>query len=215
MKRIDVNDIVGKKFNRLTVISFSHKKPHPNPQKGYFYFYKCKCECGKNTIVRRERLINLETKSCGCYTREKIKEVISTKRTLSHRLYRIWSGIKARCYNSKSARYSSYGNKGVKMCEEWKNDFNIFYDWAILNGYNDKLTIERVNVNGNYEPNNCIWATVKTQANNRTNNHLIFYNCETHTLSEWAEILKINRSTLWYRIKRGWSVKRAFTTPVN
>ena len=94
MKRINVNDIVGKKFNRLTVLSFSHKKLHPNPSKGYFYFYKCQCECGNITVVRRERLISLETKSCGCYGKEVRNKILATKRTLSHRLYRIWRGIK-------------------------------------------------------------------------------------------------------------------------
>lgn len=181
MKRINLDDIVGKKFNRLLVLSFDHSKPHPNPTKGNFYFYKCQCECGNITFVKRERLISLETKSCGCYGKEVRRALLSTKRIYSHRLYRIWCGMKSRCYNKKDNKYPLY--------------------------------IERINVNGNYTPNNCTWANAKVQANNRTNNHLIFYNNQTHTLSEWATILKINRSTLWYRIKRGWSIERAFSTP--
>ncbi len=214
MKRINVNDIVGKKFNRLTVLSFSHKKLHPNPSKGYFYFYKCQCECGNITVVRRERLISLETKSCGCYGKEVRNKILATKRTLSHRLYRIWRGIKTRCYDVNCARYSNYGKRGIAMCNEWRGNFNAFYEWAVSNGYQDNLTIERIDVNGNYEPLNCTWVNAKIQANNRTNNHLIFFNNQTYTLSEWADILKINRSTLWYRLKRGWSVEQAFTTPV-
>lgn len=214
MKRIDVNDIVGKKFNRLTVLYFDHKKPHPNSTKGYFYFYKCQCECSNITIVKRERLINGETKSCGCYGKEIRRELLATKRILSHRLYDIWQGIKTRCYDVNCEKYPHYGGRGIIMCDNWKTNFDNFYNWAIVNGYRDDLTIERINVNGNYEPFNCTWANAKTQANNRTNNHLIYFNNQTHTLSEWAEIIKINRSTLWYRLKRGWTVERAFTTPV-
>jgi hypothetical protein len=122
--------------------------------------------------------------------------------------------MKERCYNPKNTKYYCYGKRGIIICEEWKNDFNIFYDWAISNGYKDNLSIERIDVNGNYEPNNCSWVNAKVQANNRTNTHLIFFNNEKHSISEWAEILKINRSTLWYRIKRGWTIEKAFTTSV-
>lgn len=214
MKRIDVNDIVGKKFSRLLVLGFDHKKQNPNPSKGYFYFYKCQCECGNITIVRRERLISLETKSCGCYGKEVLRKLLATKRILSHRLYDIWQGMKTRCYDINCDRYSNYGGRGITICNEWKTNFDNFYDWATANGYKDDLTIERIDVNGNYEPLNCTWANAKIQANNRTNNHLIVFDNQTHTLSEWAEIVKINRSTLWYRLKRGWTVERALTTPV-
>lgn len=214
MKRIDVNDIVGKKFNRLLVLCFDHKKQNPNPSKGYFYFYKCQCECGNITIVKRERLISLETKSCGCYGKEVRHKLLATKRILSHRLYNIWRGMKTRCYDINCDRYSNYGGRGITICNEWKTNFDNFYDWATANGYKDDLTIERIDVNGNYEPLNCTWTNAKIQANNRTNNHLIVFGNQTHTLSEWAEIVKINRSTLWYRLKRGWTVERALTTPI-
>lgn len=214
MKKINLNDIVGEKFNRLLVLSFDHSKPHPNPTKGNFYFYKCLCDCGNISIVRRERLINSETKSCGCYGKEVRRELLSTKRILSHRLYDIWHGMKNRCYNHRYKKYYCYGGRGIIICEEWKNNFNVFYNWAIKNGYKENLSIDRIDVNGNYEPSNCRWTNAKTQANNRTNNNIIFYNNQSHTLSEWSEILKINRSTLWYRIKRGWTIERAFTTPI-
>lgn len=206
--KIDINDIVGKKFNKLLVLSFNHSKPHPNPTKGQFYFYKCQCECGKITIVKRERIINGITKSCGC-----INNRATTHGLSKTRLFRIWSSMLNRCYNTNVLRYKNYGGRGIKVCDEWLI-FKPFYDWAMANGYNDTLTIDRINVDGNYEPNNCHFSNAKQQANNRTNNNLIFYNNETHTLAEWAEILKINRSTLWYRLKRGWSIKRAFSTPI-
>ena len=213
--KIDINDIVGKKFNRLLVLSYDHSRPHPNPTKGNFYFYKCQCECGNIRIIRRERIINGITKSCGCLGKEIRHQLLATKRFYSHRLYQIWCGMKYRCYNPNNAKFSCYGGRGIIICKTWLSNFDNFYNWAMDNGYNDKLSIERIDVNGNYEPSNCTWANDKVQANNRTNSHLIFYNDETHTISEWSEILRINRSTLWYRIKRGWSIERAFTTPVN
>lgn len=215
MSRINVNDIVGKKFNKLTVLEFHHKKSNPDPKRGYFYYYKCQCDCGNITIVRRERLLRYETISCGCYGKEIRKQVLSTKRILSHRLYNIWSSMKARCYNINCKKYPNYGAKGIIICEKWKTDFDTFYDWAMSNGYQNDLTIDRIDVNGNYEPDNCRWTNSKVQANNRTNNHLITFRKETHTLTQWAKMLGLNRSTLWYRLKRGWTIKRALTTPTN
>lgn len=214
MKRIDVNDIVGKKFNRLTVLSFDHKKPHPNPTKGYFYFYKCQCECGNITVVKRERLISLETKSCGCYGKELRHSLLATKRELNYRLYRIWCGMKQRCYNPNNERYIHYGNKGISICSEWLENYDNFYNWAINNGYSEKLSIDRIDNNSNYEPSNCRWTNAKNQATNRTTTNFITYNNQTLSISEWSCKLGINRYTLDSRIERGWSIEKAFNTPV-
>ena len=100
------------------------------------------------------------------------------------------------------------------MCDEWLNDFMNFYDWAMANGYSDELSIDRINVNSNYEPNNCRWVDMKTQQRNRTNNHLLTYNGNTYTINEWAEILHIKRETLKNRLSLGWSIEKTLTTPV-
>ena len=118
----------------------------------------------------------------------------------------------------RQIRLSSASNlmcKGITICNEWKNDFKVFYDWAINNGYEDNLSIDRIDVNGNYEPNNCRWVDKKTQTRNTTTNKYYTYKNETHCIGEWAEIYNIRRGTLWDRLNKGWSIERALTTPAN
>lgn len=114
----------------------------------------------------------------------------------------MWRGIKLRCYNKNSKRYKDYGGRGVAVCDKWKNDFMNFYDWAINNGYSDNLTIDRINNEGNYEPNNCRWVTIKQQSRNRRSNRNITINGETHCLSEWCEILGLNYKKVSARINQ-------------
>lgn len=122
--------------------------------------------------------------------------------------------MKQRCYNSNTIRYKNYGGRGVTVCDEWKNDFTAFYNWAMANGYKNELTLDRIDVNGNYEPSNCRWATPKEQSNNKTNNVKIEISGVTHTMSEWAEISGVSMSTISARIKRyGWSAEKAIMTP--
>lgn len=123
--------------------------------------------------------------------------------------------MKNRCFNSKTPRYSDYGGRGITVCDEWKNDFKAFYDWATLNGYCDDLTIDRIDNDGNYEPSNCRWVTMDVQANNSRYCHNIEFNGEVHSISEWSRILGISRGALNNRInKYGYSIERAFTEPV-
>ena len=129
------------------------------------------------------------------------------------RLYRIYNNMKTRCYNPNSKAYEYYGGRGVKICVEWLNDFSTFKAWAISHGYRDDLTIERLNVDGDYEPNNCIWATYKIQANNMRSNHLVTICGVTKNLTEWSEYYGINVKTVRDRLKRGWEVVTALTTP--
>jgi hypothetical protein len=128
------------------------------------------------------------------------------------RLYHIWEDMKNRCYNVKNRRYHSYGGRGIIVCEEWKNDYRSFYAWSKENGYADSLTIDRENVDGNYEPGNCRWATQKEQGNNRTNNRLVEWNGVTKTLMQWANDLGFDYHVLKNRLLRNWTIDRAFTT---
>ena len=130
------------------------------------------------------------------------------------RLYRIWANMKSRCHNPKTSFYNSYGGKGVTVCPEWKNDFQVFHDWAISHGYSDDLSIDRIDVNGNYEPGNCRWVSTKAQAKNRSNNHIVIVDGVSKSLMEWCEIYSINYKTVRDRLKRGWAVKLALETPV-
>lgn len=138
---------------------------------------------------------------------------MNKQRVSKTRLYIIWSHMKQRCYNPNSNKYNLYGKRGITVCDEWKASFDCFKNWAIMNGYNEKLTLDRKNYNGNYESSNCRWITMKEQANNMRSNHLLTMNGETHTISEWAEITGIKRGTIEQRINRlKWDTISALTT---
>lgn len=127
------------------------------------------------------------------------------------KIYGVWGHMKSRCYNPKVERYKNYGGRGIKVCDEWQN-FEGFYEWAIRSGYKEGLTIDRINVDGDYCPENCRWATKETQMNNTTRNRYVTYKGETHTVSEWSRKLGIPYKTLFKRINDGWSVEKAFNT---
>lgn len=194
-------DIVGMKFGRLTVIKLAYTKRASK----ILYYYLCKCDCGNEHIVLKSSLLNGLTRSCGCYNTE-IRAEKFRQRAKHHmtdtRLHRIWEKMKGRCYCKTNPSYKNYGARGIAICDEWKNDFKTFYNWSINNGYQDDLSIDRINVNSNYEPNNCRWVNQKTQQRNRRNNKLITYNNETHCLFEWAEIYGINPKLLSQRLIR-------------
>ena len=130
------------------------------------------------------------------------------------RIHTIWLGIISRCYNKKCRIYKFYGGRGIHVCDEWKNDIMLFYDWAVSNGYADNLTIDRIDNDGDYEPSNCRWVNRKQQANNRRSNTRLTLNGETHTLSEWGDITGISSATLWNRkFKCKWSDEKTLTAP--
>ena len=128
------------------------------------------------------------------------------------RLHRIWNNMKQRCSNPNNDGYKYYGMRGVTVCKEWQ-EFKPFYIWAMNNGYEDNLTIDRIDVNGNYEPSNCRWANKYTQANNTRQNRYIMFKNTTHTLKEWSVLLNIPYGCLQQRLIRGWSIEKALTTP--
>ena len=132
----------------------------------------------------------------------------------NHRLYGIWADMKKRCNNPKNKRYERYGGRGIGVCSEWANDFQSFYDWAIKNGYADSLSIDRINVDGNYEPNNCRWIPFAQQQRNTSRSRFVTARGETRTIAEWAEITGIKRDTIKDRLnKLGWSEEEAVTIP--
>ena len=135
----------------------------------------------------------------------------ATHNKSNERVYRIWKSMKKRCENPNYKWYANYGGRGIRVCDEWQK-FEPFYEWATSNGYAENLTIDRIDVNGNYEPNNCRWVDMTTQSNNKRTNRNITFNNETHTMKEWSEILGIKYSTLESRLnKHKWSVEKAFT----
>ena len=197
-------DITGQRFGRLTVLEYAEYK---NEQA----YWRCLCECGRVVTVAGSSMRNGHSKSCGC---ARVHKGINLKHGLRNtRLYNIWVHIKQRCLNSKNPDYKHYGGRGISVCDEWRDDFTAFYDWAMANGYSDDLTIDRIDVNHNYEPHNCRWVTMKEQGNNTRANKPLTYKGETHNLNELATITGLSSSTINQRLKRGWSVERALETP--
>lgn len=206
-------DLTGKRFGRLVVLR--RAEDHITPAGNKSAQWLCKCDCGNMKVTSASGLYGGRTKSCGCYNVECIKS-----RTFKHgqsytRIHRIWDMMKSRCYYKGNNRYEYYGGRGIVVCDEWKNNFIAFYEWAMSNGYSDELSIDRIDLNGNYEPSNCRWATKVEQANNKSNNRFITFNNQTHTASQWAKITGIKEATIRYRIiHSNWNVERALTTPV-
>ncbi len=190
-------DLTGKSFGRLTVVEYSHTNKHG------VAMWKCKCDCGNERIVAGAHLRSGHTTSCGCFNLEAIKKRATKHGLKQTRLYNTWLHIKDRCLNSSNKDFEHYGGRGIKVCREWADNFETFYKWAINNGYNDKLTIDRINVNGDYCPENCRWVTQKKQCNNKRSNVFLEYNGETHTLKEWSEITGICYQTIHGRYRKG------------
>lgn len=199
LKRGNIDDLSGKRYGRLLVLSLFPTK------RGDAYF-ECICDCGNKKVVKGVNLKRGSVKSCGCL-RDEYEPRNKTHGMSNTRLFRIWVGMKQRCTNKNNKKYKIYGERGIKVSEEWlgENGFENFKNWSNNNGYTDKLTIDRINVNGNYEPNNCRWVTAKEQANNTRSTIFITYNGETKPASEWAEIIGIRQDTLTRRKRMGWS----------
>lgn len=198
-------NLIGKRFGKLYVIEKTNEKAKNNGE----YKYMCVCDCGKKILVRGSNLKYGNSKSCGCTGVLKRSYISKGYRKNNIRLYNIYSNIKVRCYNKNCPDYKNYGARGIKMCDEWLNDFVSFYNWATANGYEDNLTIDRINNDGNYEPSNCRWITLQEQAYNKRTNRYITYNGTTKTLAEWAKTLNMSQQKLRYRILN-WDIKDAF-----
>ena len=205
-------DLTGQRFGRLIVLE------RVGTSKSGRIKWLCQCDCGKSATTTGTNLRTGVTKSCGCYMIEcettRIKEICTTHGKSHTRLYRTWKNMKQRCYNPNNTYYHRYGGRGITICAEWKQDFKAFYDWAMSNGYTDELTIDRIDVNGNYEPSNCRWVTKEIQNKNTRRNINITYKGETHNVREWSSILNININTLYDRLRRGWSGEKTLSTPI-
>ena len=187
MKRVEVKE--GERYGRLTIIR--EVEPAGSSHKRVRRFL-CRCDCGNEIICRLPNLKSGKTKSCGCYR----KFVSSNRRDCHHlkntRIYRIWCGMKRRCYNKHNEHFDRYGGRGIIVCDEWKTDFMNFYDWAMSNGYDDKLSIDRINNEGNYEPSNCRWANQKQQIVNSTAAIKCSLGGNIVSLSDIADILGVS-----------------------
>ena len=208
-------NLTGRVVERLTVIEQTDDYVAPNGR--HYDQWLCRCECGNPNlvVVLGQSLKRKHTKSCGCLIGDSSRRRFTTHHGSYEKLYKIRIQIIDRCYNPKNKRYKDYGGRGITVCDEWRNDYTSFKQWAIESGYQDGLTIDREDNNGNYEPNNCRWVSNKVQSNNMRRNRLIEFNGKTQTVSQWADEVGLKYDTLYGRLFTShWSVERALSTPI-
>lgn len=200
-------DLTGKRFGMLTVLTRADNTPGGKTR------WDCVCDCGDYATVRGEDIRSGKIKSCGCLRKK--TAAAQGKTNTSHggtgtRLYAEWNGMRGRCENSNGLPYSNYGGRGIVVCDEWRDSFEAFREWALANGYRDDLTLDRKDTNGPYSPDNCRWATMKEQQNNRRNNRLITHDGKTQTIAQWADQTGIAAATISWRLQAGWPASDLF-----
>lgn len=202
-----IKDLVGQQFGRLTVIRLDGKTSNGNAK------WLCRCDCGNLKSVGSYALRSGNTQSCGCIQQEQRTLGPKTHGESKASLYKLWGGMRVRCNERFAEKYPIYSGRGIKVCDEWSK-YEAFRDWALSHGYHEGLTIDRIDVNGDYEPTNCRFITLKEQQNNRRNNHLLTFRGKTQTMSQWADEVGLKYKCLEHRINRGWSVDDALTVPM-
>lgn len=202
-----IENQIGNKFNRLTVIDGPVRVTKNNR-----VAWVCVCDCGNVTTVETAKLKNGHTKSCGCYHREMLRIAHTTHGDSYSRLHKIWTCMKERCNNPNNPAYAYYGGRGISVCEDWR-EYENFQRWALSSGYDERLTLDRIDVNGNYDPQNCRWADRYQQARNKRDSKYYTLNGVTMHAHDWDDKLGGAHGLTNRRIRMGWSVERALTTP--
>ena len=190
-----VFDLTGKRFERLLVIERAGSSSNGGAT------WHCKCDCGKPMITRASRLKSGTTKSCGCYSRDNVAKRETTHGMSYTKIYRVWEGMIGRCYRPGAGPYKRYGARGITVCDEWR-DFQTFYDWVKSSGYEEGLSIDRIDVNGDYSPSNCRWANPSEQANNRRTTKWVDVNGECMPMALAARKIGISYSAMQKRVKK-------------
>lgn len=186
-------NMVGWRFGRLTVIGFDGLDNRGAA------LWRCRCDCGTERTIRGGRLRSGTSKSCGCLR----KELMTTHGGTNTRLYNIWEAMRGRCNNPNNKCYKDYGGRGITVCDEWKSDFTAFRDWALQHGYQDDLSIDRIDNDKGYTPENCRWATAEQQSNNRRNNIVAEIDGQKKTIGQWAHFAGIPGYMLYDRWNKG------------
>lgn len=203
---------IGQRFGHLVVLKvFRGSK---------CWMCECRCDCGNIKNIEKSSLITGRTKSCGCYNKKRVHDTHSKGNFSNTRLYHTWENMKSRCLNKNSPEYKNYGGRGITICDEWNNNFLSFRDWSLQNGWNEEhkkneISLDRIDVNGNYEPSNCRWATYKEQMNNQRRSRKWVYNGIEYTLAELSEKFNINKMALNTRLyTQKLDVKTAIEKPL-
>jgi hypothetical protein len=194
----------GKRFNMLTVLN---EEERHNKQRQFL----CRCDCGDIRVHKLILLTSGQSKSCGCLRKKTFIDRNTSHGKSRSKLNAVYQAMKQRCENPNNINYKHYGGRGIKVCEQWLSSLIVFYNWAIENGYEEGLSIDRINVNGNYEPDNCQWVKMKIQTRNKRDNVFVEYNGEKLCVQDWANRLGINHCTLTKRLKK-WGLEKALTT---
>lgn len=202
-------EVIGNKYGLISVIADAKREENSNCRR-----VLGKCDCGTVKTFRLSQLKRSKNANCGCYKREQFIHRQTKHGDAKKRLYKIWHGMRSRCYNENDTKYELYGGKGIKVCDEWINDFKAFEKWSSENGYSENLTIDRIDSNKNYEPSNCRWADIIIQNRNRKNCWYITINGVTKLAIDWAKENRINESTIFSRRRKGWSDIDCVTRPV-
>lgn len=202
-----MRDITGNRYGRLTVIAYDHTNAHGEA------CWLCRCDCGNEKVVTGYKLRTGNTKSCGCMQKEHRREGFHKSHGMTDtQLYVAWLNMRSRCNKPDNIMYQNYGGRGIRVCKEWDDAFEPFMEWALGHGYKDGLSIDRIDVNGNYEPSNCRWVPKSEQYLNRTDSHLITALGKTQTIKEWADETGIKYDTIERRINAyGWDAEKAVT----
>lgn len=207
-----VVDLTGYAWDEFEVIR--EVEPHVRANGHKVRQWECRCSCGGVRYLSTQEVRTHKRRSCGCKKKE-YHRTSATEHGDSHtRLHNIWSGMRARCYIATDYHYPWYGGRGIQMCEEWINDYPAFKRWAVANGYRSDLSIDRINNDGPYSPDNCRWVDQTVQSNNTRRNHRVEIAGEVKTLADWSRVSGISPSTVRRRLLRGWSAEAAVYTPV-
>ncbi len=200
-------DLTGQRFTRLRVLRYTDTDHHRQSK------WLCRCDCGAEKIVGHNALKSGDTRSCGCLHKEQQSKRLTIHGMTNRYEYRVWRGMRNRCNNPRDDRFIRYGGRGITVCRKWDLSFQAFYD-DMGPAYSLEHSLDRIDNDGSYCPVNCRWATRSEQQRNRRDTQHITFNGETHSVPDWADKLHINKSTLLYRLRRGWSVERALTALV-
>ena len=205
-------DMLGKRFGHLTVTGLANKNNTYPLRRNWMLL----CDCGKDVTANTNILTKGQKSTCGtCDLHSQLLAHNKTHGKSKTKLFRVWYGILERCYNNRIMSYKNYGARGISVCKEWRDSYQSFHSWAMVSGYREGLSIDRIDNNGGYEPGNCRWCSKKEQAQNRRSNVFINYMGDSKTISQWESILGFGREIIRSRLLRGWSVNDALSVKAN